>query len=258
MASFERAGRIARVLGIATVGWLGILMLRPLAAQAQIPDKFTNLQVLPKDIPKAELVSTMRGYSMALGVRCEYCHVEDETKTPHFHDFASDEKGPKKTARLMMQMTGELNHKWIEQVKSDRKEHAVVQCATCHHGQTVPRSLQSILDVELTSGGMPALDTKYRELRGKYYGRDSYDFGEQSLNEMARRLTDADRPSDAVAILQLNAEFNPQSSPVQMFMGDAFAKSGDKEKAAACYRKALELNPQNEAAKRRLAELETK
>ena len=45
-------------------------------AQAQLPDKFTNLKVLPKDISKAELQSTMRGFAFALNVRCEHCHVE--------------------------------------------------------------------------------------------------------------------------------------------------------------------------------------
>jgi thioredoxin reductase len=44
----------------------------------QIPDKFTNLKVLPKDISKQELQSTMRGFAFALGVRCEHCHVEEK------------------------------------------------------------------------------------------------------------------------------------------------------------------------------------
>ncbi len=38
-------------------------------AAAQIPDKFTNLKVLPKDISKGELVGIMRAFSGALGVR---------------------------------------------------------------------------------------------------------------------------------------------------------------------------------------------
>src|SRR5262245_25236351 len=37
-------------------------------AAGQIPDKFTNLKVLPKDTPKPKLVETMRGFSNALGV----------------------------------------------------------------------------------------------------------------------------------------------------------------------------------------------
>lgn len=49
-------------------------MPAPGAPRWQPPDP-TNLQVLPKDIPKAQLVQTMRGFAMGLGVRCEHCHV---------------------------------------------------------------------------------------------------------------------------------------------------------------------------------------
>ena len=44
-------------------------------ASAQIPDHFTNLQVLPKDMSKADLQSTMRKFAFALNVRCPYCHM---------------------------------------------------------------------------------------------------------------------------------------------------------------------------------------
>jgi hypothetical protein len=54
---------------------LGILLLAGTPAAAQFPDKFTNLKVLPKDISKRELESTMRGFAFALSVRCDHCHV---------------------------------------------------------------------------------------------------------------------------------------------------------------------------------------
>ena len=62
-------------------------------AEAQIPDTFTNLQVLPKDTSKAELTSTMRRFAFALGVRCEYCHVENADKK---FDYATDDKQEKR------------------------------------------------------------------------------------------------------------------------------------------------------------------
>ena len=43
-------------------------------AAAQIPEKFVNLQVLPKDLARDSLVQIMRGFSFALGVRCQHCH----------------------------------------------------------------------------------------------------------------------------------------------------------------------------------------
>ena len=44
----------------------------------QIPDRFTNLQVLPEDIPRDSLVSLMRSFTFATGLRCDGCHVMGE------------------------------------------------------------------------------------------------------------------------------------------------------------------------------------
>jgi hypothetical protein len=41
-------------------------------AGAQVPEKFTNLKVFPKDVAKQDLVGAMREFSSALGVRCGY------------------------------------------------------------------------------------------------------------------------------------------------------------------------------------------
>ena len=54
---------------------LALVLLGPTAAAAQIPDAFKNLQFHPEDITKGQLISVMRNFSFALGVRCQYCHV---------------------------------------------------------------------------------------------------------------------------------------------------------------------------------------
>src|SRR5262245_60488717 len=77
------------------------------SASAQIPDKFTNLQVLPKDISKAELVMTMRSLAGDLGFRCHNCHVGPDDLTGM--DFAIDEKPTKKVAREMLKMVQTIN-----------------------------------------------------------------------------------------------------------------------------------------------------
>ncbi len=38
------------------------------AAQASIPDEFTNLRFLPEDIQKRDLINIMRGFTIQLGV----------------------------------------------------------------------------------------------------------------------------------------------------------------------------------------------
>ena len=72
------------------------------------PPPMTNLQVFPKDTPRPQVVAAMQQFTQALGVRCEYCHVDDpSTKV----DMASDEKQTKKTARAMMLMSRDINAK---------------------------------------------------------------------------------------------------------------------------------------------------
>src|SRR5262245_34536954 len=64
-----------------------------------------NLQVLPKNVARAELNATMREFTFGLGVQCNYCHVREGQGGRN--DMAADDKQPKKTARVMMQM---MNH----------------------------------------------------------------------------------------------------------------------------------------------------
>ena len=82
------------------------------AAQGKFPpDSFTNLKVLPKNIDQRTLISTMRGFAMALGVRCTYCHVGREGAPLDSLNFAKDDKRPKRVARVMLQMVHHINGK---------------------------------------------------------------------------------------------------------------------------------------------------
>src|SRR5262245_37470007 len=76
-------------------------------AAAQIPDKFTNLQVIAKDISKNDLVRSMRELATELGVRCHHCHVGPENLEGM--DFAVDTKPTKRAAREMLKMVNALN-----------------------------------------------------------------------------------------------------------------------------------------------------
>ena len=48
-------------------------------AEAQIPERFENLQVLPQTTTRPELVAVMRSFATALGVRCVHCHVGEDS-----------------------------------------------------------------------------------------------------------------------------------------------------------------------------------
>ena len=101
----------------------------------QLPSKFTNLQVLPKDISGTDLVNTMKGFTRALGVRCEHCHVGEGDDLTKF-DFTADTKPAKATARKMLTMTATLNDA-VKDIGEPSKTPKIT-CFTCHQGAVKP------------------------------------------------------------------------------------------------------------------------
>lgn len=106
----------------------------PAPSTAAPKSNFKNLKVLPQDIPREQLLATMRGFTRALGVRCNFCHVVTATTPKEELDFPSDAKDEKRNARTMVLMTREINKTWIPRVATD----ASVGCWTCHRGKSKP------------------------------------------------------------------------------------------------------------------------
>jgi len=102
----------------------------------QLPDKFTNLQVLPKGISKEQLVDTMRLFSRSLGVHCDHCHEVSEQSA----DWASDKNENKLAARTMLKMVRDINANYMPKSEPLPGEQSgdKVNCWTCHRGQKEP------------------------------------------------------------------------------------------------------------------------
>ena len=99
---------------------------------------FTNLQIVPKDIGFPQLIGIMQAFENALGVDCSYCH-EFHGRGNAMNNFASDDKRPKKIARLMMTMARDLNTKLGTDLGKPADEVTQIRCATCHRGSAIPR-----------------------------------------------------------------------------------------------------------------------
>ncbi len=184
-----------------------------MAAQAspQIPDKFENLQFFPKDIDRRGLLDAMRGFSFALGLRCEGCHAGEGGPELKNMDFASDEKETKRAARRMLVMVAAI-----------QKEYDLsVGCITCHHGVSRPASIEEVVEAVLVSSGVEAAVSRYRELRKEYYGSSAYDFGDTPLNRLGEKLLRAGETEKALALLELNEEFHPDSAWLKHLLGEA-------------------------------------
>jgi hypothetical protein len=230
---------------------LGVFLLVVIPAGAQIPDKFTNLQVLPKDTTKADLQSTMRKFAFALNVRCPYCHREKEDKTI---DFASDDKQAKRTARVMLQMVATINHEYVGKIETSPPAH--VECVTCHHGITQPRTLNAVLGNAIETQGIDASEKLYHDLRAQYYGTGAYDFSETPLNQLAESLLASHKAKEAVAIMEMNfAANNPQSVWAFHVLAMSHAANGEPEKALADFRRVVELHPDDTWAKQQIEAL---
>jgi hypothetical protein len=102
------------------------------APGAKTADKaYMNVEVLSA-IPADQLLPAMRYMTFALGVRCDYCHVQD--------NFESDEKAPKKRAREMMKMMFAIDN-------GSFGGHRAVTCYTCHRGAAKAANMPTLSDV---------------------------------------------------------------------------------------------------------------
>ena len=217
------------------------------------PPPMTNLQIIPKETPREQVVATMQSISAALGVQCNYCHVMEGRGGRN--DMASDEKPVKKTARQMMVFARELNEKLPAVVGKAGNETTRVGCMTCHRGLAVPKQLTQVLNDAVNAKGLDSAVAQYRELRTKYAGTMAYDMSESGLIAMAQAAVEADRPDNALAWLNLNLEFYPKSSRTYQIMAQAHQKKNDKDAAIKALEKAVELDPNNNQAKAQLQQL---
>ena len=236
------------------------LLVAALAARpvfGQIPEKFENLQALPKDISRDSLTQIMRGFSFALGVRCQYCHAGGDGISFAGVVFKSDEKVAKRNARFMIQMADSINRVVLAALPSRSSPAVIVQCVTCHRGMSKPTTLELTLAETVDKFGVDSAIAQYRRWRSApsvtLSGR--FDFTEWRVNELARHLATDGKTAEAAAILEMNAEFNPQSVSIPLTLGEVRRRRGENDKAIAAYRRALELDPNNQQARQRLTEL---
>lgn len=227
------------------------------AAFAQIPEKFSNLQVFPKDIPKKDLVNTMRGFSFELGVRCEYCHEQSADKKIN---FAADTKPEKASARAMLRMVHDINQQYIAKLGTEKTTE--VRCVTCHRGLPHPVPIDQVLMATIKKQDVNAAIAKYKDLREHYYGGAQYDFGPVPLNRLTEALLEQERGKDAAAIMEMNVAQNPPAGINAGWTNHLLAMShqaaGDTEKAKADLQKIVAANPNDDWAKKELEKLEKK
>jgi hypothetical protein len=105
---------------------------KAIAGKEQAPAEtvFKNIQLF-KGMPAGRVLRIMEmGYAKSLGVNCTHCHVPGA--------WEKDDKPTKQIARDMAGMVGAINNQHLKQIKNLKSETPVVNCTTCHRGQTKP------------------------------------------------------------------------------------------------------------------------
>lgn len=105
---------------------------KAIAGQEDKPagEVFKNIQML-KAMPAARLLRVMElGYAKSLGVNCTHCHVAGQ--------WEKEDKPTKQIARDMAAMAANINNEQLKKIKNLKSAEPVINCTTCHRGQTKP------------------------------------------------------------------------------------------------------------------------
>jgi hypothetical protein len=263
------AARVSRLIAVAAAVVACAAIPRP--ASAQIPQRFENLQVLPKDIPRDTLVSIMRGFTFALGVRCTYCHVERAgaaaAPAPGAGgggggggggglnlNFASDSLTHKRQARAMLRMADSINTRFLAALPERDNPPTSVTCMTCHRGLSKPGNIETVLVNTTTRLGADSAVARYRVLRNDM-AAGRYDFREGPVSDVAARLSGQGKHDEAIKLLQMNQEFHPNSVNIDLQLAEVYIAKGDRDAGIARLRAVLAKNPNDRRAQQRLQQL---
>jgi hypothetical protein len=86
--------------------------------------------------------------------------------------------------------------------------------------------------------------------------KPDFKLDEGALSSWSDELMDDDKVHEAITLLKLGVQMYPESSGLYLSLGDAYARSGQSRLAVDCFRKSIEKDSDNGAAKKKLMDLE--
>jgi hypothetical protein len=223
-----------------------------------------SFPVFAQVAPGGDNMMNMQEIAQGLGVKCEYCHV-GQRMNPSRIDQPGPQVQPRpegqppskvEIARAMIAMTRDLNAKVLAATGKPANEATRVTCITCHRGVAVPGQLSDIVIRTALAKGPDAAVALYRDLRSQYYGRQSYDFGEETLLTAAQQVVRV-KPDASIPLLRLNLDFYPMSVRSYTQIAFAYTRTLDDEAAIATLEKALEIEPENGMIRGQLEQLKS-
>ena len=105
---------------------------RQIAGKEQLPatEVFKNITLFT-NAPAGRVLSVMEmGFARSLGVDCTHCHTPGA--------WEKEDKPAKQITREMSKMTSTINRELLKKIPNLKSENPIVNCTTCHRGQTKP------------------------------------------------------------------------------------------------------------------------
>jgi tetratricopeptide (TPR) repeat protein len=201
--------------------------------------------------------ANMQEIAQGLGVKCEYCHAGmGRGAGPSAAEAPSQPPSRIEIGRAMIAMTREINEKILQATGKPATEATRVTCITCHRGVPIPGQLSDIIAKTTIKKGPDEAVAQYRDLRARYYGGQSYDFGEETLLASAQQVVRV-KPASSIPLLQLNLEFYPKSVRSYAQIAFAYTRDLNDEAAITALEKALEIEPDNGQIRGQLEQLKS-
>jgi CubicO group peptidase (beta-lactamase class C family) len=116
------------------------------------------------------------------------------------------------------------------------------------------RSIGLVFAETLYAEGFDAAKAQYLKLKAE--AADRYEFSDRALNRLGYVMLQRGMIGPAIPVLQFNVEQYPDVANCWDSLGEAYSRLGNQDEAIRCYRKALDLDPSFEDARKKLEALE--
>lgn len=123
-------------------------------------------------------------------------------------------------------------------------------------GYTPRQPLAELLNEALDRDDLALAVKRYRDFRSE--PANFYHPTDRQMIAVGVRLVGQKKFTEAVELLRLNAEANPDSPDAHGLLGEALMLGGDRQQAARHFERALALHPQNAGVADRLKQLRQK
>jgi CubicO group peptidase (beta-lactamase class C family) len=124
-----------------------------------------------------------------------------------------------------------------------------------HEPAVVRQPVASPFARTLVKDGLEAAKRQYRRLQAE--AADEYVFDPGQLNDVGYALLAENDAPRAIEVFEFNVELYPEVGNTWDSLGEACVANGDRERAIRSYRKALDLDPDNDNARATLKRLES-